>query len=117
MHFDPATHRAMQTTLDHPRRAGAGPWLHLLATLLDLAEGKAELIRHGERAWASATFSGSRHTVLLAFTGAQAVEAGEALIALLSDHEFTLPVVAAEHTALPEPHLSVEVELLVLDDA
>ena len=125
MQFDPATHRAMQIPFEPARRAGTAPWLHLLSALLELAGGKAELIRHAERAWASVTFSGSRHTVLLAFTGAEAVAAGEQLIAALPDHEFTLPrrlvadaaVVAAEHSLLPEPRLTAEIELLVLDDA
>lgn len=123
MQFDPASHRTMQTTFGRPRRSG--PWLPLLSAVLELAQGKAELIRHAERAWASVTFSGSRHTVQLSFTGAEAVAAGEALMDALPDHEFAIPrhlvadaaVIAAEHTALPEERLVIEVELLLLDDA
>ncbi|WP_374530277.1 hypothetical protein [Novosphingobium sp.] len=131
MQFDPASHRALQVALERPARTVArrtptrsGPWLPLLSALLEMAGGKAELIRHSERAWASVTFSGSRHTVQLAFTGAEAVAAGEAMIEALSDHEFTIPrhlvadtaVISAEHVALPEERLTIEVELLLLDD-
>jgi hypothetical protein len=51
------------------------PWAPLLSALISLAGGKAELLRHVERPWASVTFSGTRHMVTLAFTGAEAVVA------------------------------------------
>lgn len=100
------------------------PWLALLNAVMALADGRGELVSHGERAWASATFSGTRHTIALSFTGMEAVNAGERLIALLPDHEFTIPgqlvadavVVEAHHEWLPHPALAVEVELLLLDD-
>ena len=70
------------------------------------------------------TFSGTRHTVVLAFAGTEAIAAGEALIEALPDHEFTIPsqlvadaaVIAVEHTAHPAPRLVVELELLLLDE-
>ena len=71
MQIDPAAARSMQSAV---RRS---PWLLLLSTLLELTEGKGELVRHAERSWASATFSGTRHNVVLSFTGADAVSAGE----------------------------------------
>jgi len=63
--------------------------------------------------------------VVIAFTGAEAVAAGEAFIDALPDHEFTIPrqlvadaaVVAVEHTTLPEQRLEVTAELLLLEDA
>jgi hypothetical protein len=101
------------------------PWMPLLSALLELAGGQAELVRHAERSWASVTFTGTRHTVVLAFSGAEPVEAGEHFIDALPEHEFTIPrqlvadaaVVRVEHTALPEPRLEVEVQLLMLDEA
>ena len=118
MQIDPAAARSMQSAV---RRS---PWLLLLSTLLELTEGKGELVRHAERSWASATFSGTRHNVVLSFTGADAVSAGEALIDALPDHEFAIlrqlvadaNVIAVEHTALPQPHLQLEIELLLLED-
>ena len=100
------------------------PWLQLLSALLELGQGRAELLRHSERAWASVTFSGTRHSVVLAFTGEEAVAAGETLIDGLPDHEFSIPrqlvadaaVVRVDHTALPQPRLEVEVEVLMLDE-
>lgn len=109
----------------HRRPAATGrPWLSLLSALLKLGEGRAELLSHAERAWASVTFTGSRHTVRLAFAGAEAVAAGDRLIDALPEHEFAIPrqlvadaaVTAVTHTALPEPRLEVEVELLLLDE-
>lgn len=103
---------------------GRGSWRALLTALIDMTGGKAELLRQAERPWASITFSGTRHTVALRFAGTDAVAAGEALIAALPEHEFTLPgqlvadaaVLAVEHEMLPEPRLTVEVELLLLDE-
>lgn len=107
-----------------PRPARTRPWMALLSALLRLGEGRAELVSHAERPWASVTFSGTRHTVRLAFAGADAVAAGERLIDALPEHEFAIPrqlvadaaVLAVTHTALPEPRLEVEIELLLLDD-
>ncbi len=122
MQLDPAEGNAMvEATRKYVRR---GPWMQLLSVLMALADGKAELIRHAECAWASVTFSGSRHCITLAFTGAEAVAAGEDFIEALPDHEFTIPrqlvadatAVSVDHTLLPEPRLVVEVEVLLLED-
>jgi hypothetical protein len=121
MRIDPDQARAMAR---EARQTGRRPWLPLLSALLALGRGKGELVHHSERPWASVTFSGSRHRVRLAFFGAEAVAAGEALIEALPEHEFAIPgqlvadaaVVAVEHTALPQPRLEVEAELLLLDD-
>ncbi|MGF7153170.1 hypothetical protein [Novosphingobium gossypii] len=108
-----------------PAKAPArGPWLRLLSEVLRLAGPEVEFVHHGERDWASATFSGARHSIALAFDGAQAVAAAEALIAALPDHEFTVPrhlvadavIASVEHRQSP-PHMAVEVELLVIVDA
>lgn len=122
MQLDPAASTTMLRTIRSVRRS---PWMQLLSALLDLAQGKAELLRHSERGWASVTFSGTRHAVSLAFTGTEALAAGEAFIAALPEHEFALArqlvadatVILVEHTMLPEPRLEVEVELLLLEDA
>ncbi len=100
------------------------PWLQLLSAVLELGEGKAELLRHAERAWASATFSGTRHTIRLVFNGREAVEAGERLIDALPEHEFAIPhqlvadaaVSEVIHTALPQPRLEIDAEVLLLEE-
>lgn len=105
-------------------RAMRRPWLALLTAVLNMTGGRAELIRHSEQPWASATFAGSRHTVVLAFTGAEAIDIGEAFLALLPDHEFTIPrqivadasVARVIHSIMPEERLECEIELLLLDD-
>jgi len=101
------------------------PWRALLAAVTELAGGKAELLRHVERPWASVTFAGTRHTIALAFTGEDALAAGDAFMNALPHHEFTIPrqlvadaaVVSVEHALLPQPKLTVEVELLLLEDS
>ena len=123
MQFDPAGGKAMVETIRRGTRRS--PWMQLLSALMGLAGGRAELIRHAERPWASVTFAGSRHTVLLAFTGSEAVAAGEAFMAALPDHEFIIPrqlvadaaVLALEQVMLPEPRIEVEIEVLLLEDA
>lgn len=94
-------------------------------TLLGLSGGLGEIHAHSEKAWASVTFAGARHKVLMHFSGANAVEAGETLIALLPEHEFAIPgqivaeatVIAADHRLLRQPHLAVICELLLLEEA
>jgi hypothetical protein len=101
------------------------PWRALLSAVADLAGGKAELLRHVERPWASVTFAGTRHSIVLAFTGEDALTAGDAFMNALPDHEFAIPrqlvadaaVASVEHALLPQPKLTVEVELLLLEDS
>ena len=100
------------------------PTNRLLETLHELGEGHAAVLRHEERAWASITFAGSRHTLTLRFAGDEGVTAGERFIAALPEHEFDIPrrlvadaaIVAVRHALLPEPSLEVECEVLVLDE-
>ena len=122
MQHDPAILRTLAASA---RRNGRRPWLALISALFDLAQGQAELVRHSERNWASATFAGTRHSVTLAFTGVAAIAAAEALIEALPEHEFTIPdqlvadaaIFSVEQVALPEPRIVVELELLLLEDA
>lgn len=123
MQLDPSADQAMLTTAR--RAARRTPWMPLLSALLELGGGKGELVRHSERNWASITFAGTRHSVVIAFTGTEAVTAGEAFIDALPDHEFAIPrqlvadaaIVAVDHTALPEPRLEVTAELLLLEES
>lgn len=73
-------YRPRRTTADRVREA-----------LLALAQGRANLLSHEETAWASITFSGTRHTLMLDFDGREAVEVAEQFIADLPDHEFRIP--------------------------
>lgn len=133
MRIDFDEHRAMTATLTAPvaaptmrarRSPRRQPWMPLLNAVLALAGERAELVRHGETPWVSITFAGSRHRIALAFRGTDAVAAGEAFIAALPEHEFAISrqlvadatVVSAEHALLPEPVLTVEAELLLLEE-
>jgi hypothetical protein len=106
------------------RKARRDPANRLLGALHELAGGHAAVLRHEERAWASITFAGSRHTLSLRFAGEPGITAGEAFIAALPDHEFAIPrrlvadaaIVAARHALLPEPSLEVDCEVLLLDE-
>ncbi|WP_395333577.1 hypothetical protein WBP06_07965 [Novosphingobium sp. BL-8H] len=115
---------AVRQAFGSERRA-RGPWLALLSEVLTLAGPQAEFRHHAERPWSSATFSGSRHTIALEFTGQPAVDAAEALIAALPDHEFAIPgqlvadatIASVGHETGPPPRMIVEVELLLLDES
>ena len=108
-----------------PRPARRGFAGRLEAALIALAGDAGRVIAHRERSWASVTFAGTRHEVSIAFEGSAAIEGGEALIALLPDHEFALPgrlvadatVSAVDHALAPAPRMVVTCELLVLEDA
>jgi len=104
------------------RRARKGAAERLREALHAFAMGRAKIIRHSEEAWASITFSGARHTLVLMFEGTEAIEAGEHFIAELPDHEFAIPgqlvadatITSVEHAFNPTPRLLVECELLLL---
>lgn len=123
MRIDPASDKGMIATL---RQNGArGPWLRVLSAVLELAGDGAEFLRHSERPWASATFSGTRHVIGLRFTGREAIEAGEAFIAALPDHEFAITrqlvaeatITAVDHEIGPAPVLTLQAELLLLEES
>ena len=109
---------------DSPGRPCRGAAERLRAALDILAEGHAQVVRQSERAWASITFEGTRHTVELSFAGSTACEDGERLIAALPDHEFALPgqlvadatVTAVDHRIHPKPRMTITCELLLLKD-
>ena len=93
--------------------------------VLALAKGRATLITHQEKAWASITFAGTRHEFALLFDTPGAIEAGEHLIAILPDHEFAIPgqlvaeasITSVDHTIQPEPRLEIKISLLLLEEA
>jgi hypothetical protein len=95
----------------------------LAQALFDLAGPLARLVRHGETQWSSATFTGSRHTFVLRFQGAEAVDHAEALTLAISDDEVTvlgaliaeITVTRFSQTLLPEPEAEIEISALLLD--
>lgn len=92
--------------------------------LLTLGEYHGAVLAHREKAWASITFAGARHTLVLLFLGEAATAAGERFIAALPDHEFAIPgqivadaaIVEADHQLLPTPRLVVTCELLLVEE-
>ena len=131
MHADFATlaHvRALPPAFDPPGRRPLPPQRstadRLREALMALGDFHGQVVAHSQKAWASVTFAGSRHTLALLFAGEDAVEAGERFIAALPDHEFAIPgqlvadatVTEAEHRMLPTPRLVVQCELLLLEE-
>ncbi len=116
-----------ETVIDFqiPRKSRRGPAEKLREAVSALAGGKAQVLSHSERAWASITFSGARHALELVFEGIDAAKAGEDFIALLPDYEFAIPgqlvadaaILSVDHTMLPDVRLVVRAELLLLQDA
>jgi hypothetical protein len=105
--------RARRTTADRVRTA-----------LMQLTGGSGTVLAHEEKAWASITFSGTRHEVVLEFCGAEAVAGGEELIERLPDHEFTLPgqlvadatITSVDHRFGAMERLEVTAVLLLLEE-
>jgi hypothetical protein len=99
------------------------PGQRLAQALFDRAGPLARLVRHGETQWASATFTGSRHTFVLRFQGAEAVAAAEVLTVAISDADIAIQgaliaeitVTAFRQTLLPHPEAEIEVSALLLD--
>ena len=106
-------HRARRTTADRVRTA-----------LMALTGGAGTLITHEEKAWASITFTGTRHEVVLEFCGADAVVGGEELIERLPDHEFRIPgqlvadatITQVDHRFGAMERLEVTAVLLLLEE-
>src|SRR3990167_334664 len=92
--------------------------------LLELAEAQAQVLSHKETPWASITFAGTRHELVVEFAGIAAGKAGERFIAALPDHEFAIPgqlvadatVSAVEHSCMPELRSVVTAVLLLLEE-
>ncbi len=85
------------------------------AALFTLTKGKAAILSHTETPWASITFSGTRHEIVLDFKGSEAVETGEDFIANLPEHEFTIPAqLVAEATVTEVDHRFGEDERLIV---
>ena len=105
-------------------RCGRSAGDRLRDAIRSLAGDHATVAQHSERAWASITFEGARHTLQLTFEGVTALTTGEAFIAALPDHEFLIPgqlvadaaIIAVDHALLPTPRLTVTCELLLLKD-
>ena len=108
----------------HPR-VRISPGERLLRAVIALAGPLAELEEHREEPWASVTFAGTRHTIVLRYEGWEACDAAETLMAALPEHEFTIArtlvadaaVVRLDQSLLPEPVMTLELALLLLDDA
>lgn len=108
-------------SLYRPRRSLGD---RLRTALGRLAAGRGKVISHQEKAWASITFSGTRHEIMMEFKGIDAVVAGEDLIERLPDHEFAIPgqlvadaaITAVDHQFGPEECLTVTAVLLLLEE-
>jgi hypothetical protein len=113
--------RPTRTHAGHRPRITSGQ--RLAQALFDCAGPLARLVRHGETQWSSATFTGARHTFVLRFQGAEAVEAAEHLTTTISDDEITIQgaliaeitVTRFTQTLLPEPEAEIEISALLLD--
>lgn len=109
------------TRFRRPRRTLAD---RVRSALLLITGGTGTILSHEEKAWASITFSGSRHEVVLEFCGPDAVACGEELIELLPDHEFAIPghlvadaaIAAVDHRFGAMERLQVTAVLLLLEE-
>jgi hypothetical protein len=122
--FSPAARLFETKGTPAPRPRLRHPSVQLLDAVMRLAGEHGELISHAERPWASATFSGARHTFTLLFNGADGVAAADHFLNALPDHEFNIrgqlvadaAVSEVTHVTLPVERMVVECDLLLLVD-
>lgn len=96
----------------------------LIRSVLSLASGMAELDEHRGTQWASATFTGMRHTMRVRFSGTEAVARGSWLATILPDHEFRIRGHLVADVAITEIHrrdegeraLTLTIEALTVED-
>ena len=119
------SHEAPAPLVSVPRvRRRRTPGEKLRDALCALAGNLARIDSHTEKNWASVTFAGTRHRIVMGFDGAEAVSAGEDFIDALPDHEFTIPrqlvadasVVEVDHAIAPAPRMVVTCEVLLLEE-
>ena len=116
--------RALETKSARPPRPVRRTMAQrVVEALQEIAEGQAQVLHHSEKSWASITFAGTRHRLVLEFEGAKAVEAGECFIAYLPENEFAIPGQLVADAAVTEvesivqpPRLTVTCELLLLEE-
>ncbi|WP_420382474.1 hypothetical protein [Novosphingobium sp.] len=121
----PAPHHSERHAHRPGHRPRVTPGQRLAQALFDLAGPLARLVRHGETQWASATFTGARHTFVLRFQGTEAVADAETLTLAISDDEVAImgaliaeiTVTRFTQTLLPQPEAEIEVSVLLLDQA
>lgn len=109
------------------RRPGSrkSPSRRLEVALLALCAGKGAVTSHRETPWASITFAGTRHEVIIEFLGKSAIEAAEAFIEQLPEHEFSLPgqlvadaaIAEVDHQLGPSPRMTITTNLLLLEES
>ncbi|MGV3510535.1 MAG: hypothetical protein ACO1OX_00890 [Novosphingobium sp.] len=116
--------KAIDENVPPPLPHRTSPAERLLRAVREISGPHAEVLCHDETPWASITFSGARHRLVLRFAGSDAVSDGERMIAVLPEHEFKLrgrlvadaTVTRVDHEVLPAPLLEVECEILLLDE-
>ncbi len=96
----------------------------LREAVLAIGGGQGNVVFHHEKAWASITFAGVRHTLRIEFDGPAEVRCGERLIDELAGYEFLIPgqlvadagVEHVEHRLKGNPRMVVTASLLLMDE-
>jgi len=100
------------------------PATALIRALLELSDGSAQLVQHRGTNWASATFAGMRHVLELNFEGCDAVEKGDHIARIMTEHEFTIAGHIVADIAISEIFwrregdtcLTMKIEALTVED-
>lgn len=87
----PSTHtRQRVRARDWPRPPRRDPHTRVIAQITELAGTNASVIASSSRPWASATFIGAQHRVILRFLGEAALERATCFASALPEAEFTI---------------------------
>ncbi|MGV3770515.1 MAG: hypothetical protein ACO1NM_10840 [Sphingobium phenoxybenzoativorans] len=112
---------------DHPRPTRRDPHKRLMASILALAGPNASVESISVHPWASATFQGSRHKIVLIFTGDNAQQRVALFIDQAPEAEFAISghIVADlaidgrwtdPNAALDPPQVRVALSALLIED-
>ena len=87
----PATRRRSRLReRDWPRPPRRDPHTRVIAQLLELAGPESSVIATSVRPWASATFTGARHKIVLCFGGDEQEQRAAEFASSLPEAEFTI---------------------------
>lgn len=75
---------------DWPRRPKCDPHTRVIAQLLELAGSDSSVIATSSRPWASATFLGARHKIILKLTGTDHSQRADRFTEALPEAQFSI---------------------------
>lgn len=103
-----ASIRKRVRTRDWPRPPRRDPHTRVIAQLVELAGANSSVIATSTRPWASATFVGAQHRIILRMTGSDRQTSAKLFVEQLPEAEFSIPGHIVADACLDEWHVGVQ---------